>query len=58
MPIEECKRILGSVAEKMTDMEIEELRNIFIAIADLSIDSYLQKLRSNEQKYGNGISKS
>ncbi len=60
MSIGECKRILGRVAEKMTDPEIESLRDTFIVLSDLVIDSYLTKRKSilNEQKYGNGISKS
>jgi ABC-type transporter MlaC component len=54
----EARKILGKVAEKMTDSQIEELINIFIAFSDLAIDSYLQRLKLNEQKYENGISKS
>lgn len=60
MPIAECRRILGKIAEKMTDPEIESLRDTFIVLSDLAIDSYLakRKCKSNEQKYGNGISES
>ncbi len=43
LPLDICRKLLGNVAKSMTDAEIEDLRNIFIVIADLAIDSYLQK---------------
>ncbi|KKQ89240.1 MAG: hypothetical protein UT12_C0019G0009 [Candidatus Curtissbacteria bacterium GW2011_GWC2_38_9] len=47
IPIEECRKILGKAAEKMTDMEIESLRDVFIVLSDLAIDSYLTKRTKN-----------
>ncbi len=51
--IEECRKILGGAAEKMTDPEIESLRDTFIVLSDLAIDSYLEKrkCRLNENQY-------
>lgn len=43
LSILECRKILGKFAEKMTDSEIEELKNTFVTISDLAIDSYLAK---------------
>ena len=43
IPIEQCRKILGKAAEKMTDMEIESLRDVFVVLSDLAIDSYLFK---------------
>ena len=43
LSIEQCREILGKTAEKMTNSEVEELRNVFIALSDLAIDSYLTK---------------
>lgn len=43
LAIAKCRKILGKVAEKMTDSEIEGLRNTFVVLSDLAIDSYLAK---------------
>lgn len=43
--LETCRKILGKTAQKMSDQEIEELRNTFIVISDLAIDSFLKKTR-------------
>ena len=45
LSLTQCKEILGKIAEKMSDSEIEELRNIFIALSDLAIDSYIIKIK-------------
>ncbi len=54
-----CRKILGEISKNMTDSEIETLRDTFIVLSDLAIDSYLAKRKciSNEQKYENRISK-
>ncbi len=43
LSILECRKILGKIAEEMTDQEIEDLKNYFAAISDLAIDTYLDK---------------
>lgn len=43
MCIKKCRKILGKIAETMTDQEIENLRDTFIVLSDLAIDSYLAK---------------
>ena len=60
LTITRCRKILGKAAEKMTDTEIEELRNVFIVISDIAIDSYLakKKININQYKYEHAISKS
>jgi len=45
LTINQCREILEKSAETMTDLEIEELRNAFIVISDLAIDSYLAKIK-------------
>lgn len=45
LSLTQCKEILGKIAEKMSDSEIEELRNIFIALSDLAIESCLAKIK-------------
>lgn len=54
-----CKKILGEVSKNMADSEIESLRDTFVVLSDLAIDSYLakRKWKSDEQKYENRISK-
>ncbi len=53
LTIAECRKILSKTAEKMSDPEIESLRNTFIVLSDLAIDSYLAKRKSisNENQY-------
>ena len=50
-----CKQILGKSKETLTDSQIEQVRNIFVVLSDLVIDSYLLKRESKlkEQKYEN-----
>lgn len=57
--IARCKKILGKFAEKMTDSKIEQLRDTFVVLSDLAIDSYLVRRGSklNEEVYGNNISR-
>lgn len=59
LTITQCRKILGKVAQKMNDSEIEQLRDTFIVLSDLAIDSYLVKRNSklNEEVYGNNISR-
>lgn len=54
-----CRQILVKTAEKMSNEEIEGLRDSFVVLSDLAIDSYLAKRKSklNEEVYENGISK-
>lgn len=39
----QCREILGTSKEEMTDAEIEEVKNAFIVFSDLAIDSYLAR---------------
>ncbi len=43
LTVSQCKKILGKVAQKMNDSEIEQLRDTFVVLSDLAIDSYLEK---------------
>jgi len=53
LTVAQCRKILGNAALKMTDEEIEQLRDTFIVLSDLVIDSYLEKRKGkvNENKY-------
>lgn len=53
--VTQCRKIIGRTAEKMTDSEIEQLRDLFIVLSDLAIDSYLEKRKSisNGNNYEN-----
>ena len=43
LPISRCRHILNYSASEMSDAEIEELRDMFVVLSDLAIDSYLEK---------------
>lgn len=51
--IARCRKILGDAATGITDKEIEELRDFYIAFSDYVIDSRLEKLRlkNNQTSY-------
>ncbi len=53
--IDRCRKILGEAANDMSDKEIEELRDFYIAFSDYVIDSRIERLRLNEidKKYEN-----
>lgn len=55
LSINQCKQILGKSKETLTDSEIEQIRNIFVVLSDLAIDSYTFKRESEskKQKYEN-----
>lgn len=48
-----CRKILGDAAIDMTDKEIEELRDFYIAFSDYIIDSRIERLRlkNNQNLY-------
>lgn len=50
-----CRKILGDAGKNLSDREIEELRDTFIALSDFIIDSEVEKLRlkQNAQSYEN-----
>jgi len=57
MSIEEARKIMGEEAsKKYTDSEVEELVNVLSAIANLSIDMYIEmkqkKMSSSQQRGG------
>ena len=53
--VDRCRKILGKAADEMTDNQIEELRDFYIAFSDFVIDSEIEKsrLKQNAQSYGN-----
>ncbi|PIQ72310.1 hypothetical protein COY13_03880 [Candidatus Roizmanbacteria bacterium CG_4_10_14_0_2_um_filter_36_35] len=53
--VKKCRQILGNVAAGLTDKEIKELKDFYIAFSDYVIDSRLEKLnlRKNEKTYEN-----
>lgn len=53
--IQEAKEILGSKGRDYTDAQIEEIINLFVAISDLSIDSYLEKKKQQKEVVSGGI---
>jgi len=50
-----CREILKDAAAGLTDKEIEELRDFYIAFSDYITDTRLERLRLNEidKKYEN-----
>jgi len=50
-----CREILKDAAADLTDKEIKELRDFYIAFSDYVIDTRLERLRLNEidKKYEN-----
>lgn len=53
--VDRCRKILGDAAIGMTDKEVEELKDFYIAFSDYVIDSRIERLRLNEidKKYEN-----
>jgi len=43
--VQEARKILGRSGRDYTDQQVEEIINLFVAISDLAIDSYLEKKR-------------
>ncbi len=43
LSVTHCRKVLGKCAEKMTNSEIERLKDMFVVLSDLAIDSYLAK---------------
>lgn len=50
IPINKCREILVKTSGAMTDTEIEQLRNAFVVLSDLAIDSYLERKSSQTVK--------
>ena len=48
LSINQCKKILTKTSKVMTDVETEMIRNTFVVLADLAIDSFLAK-RNNQK---------
>jgi len=40
--ISKCRKLIGDKAEKMTNKEVEEVRDQFYKLADLAFDSWLE----------------
>lgn len=51
--VSHCRKILEDAGRKLTDHEIETLRDTFIALSDFVIDDEIEKLRlgKNEKTY-------
>ena len=45
--VAKARKIIGESGKKYTDQEIEEVTSIFIVMADLAIDSYLENRGKN-----------
>lgn len=58
--INRCRQILGEVGKNLTDKEIEEIRDCFIALTDLILDCEIKKLicKKNERSNQTTIPKS
>lgn len=48
LSIEESRKILGSIGEKMSDEEISKLRNELYQLVSLSLDSYIENKRGSK----------
>jgi len=50
-----CRKILGNAGNKLSDQQLETIRDTFIAFSDYVIDSEIEKLRlrKNEKTYEN-----
>ena len=46
--VKEARKILGKEAKQYTDEQIEEIVNLFAAMSDIAIDSYLEKKRQGK----------
>ncbi len=57
--ITHCRQILGDAANEFDDKGIEEIRDVFIGLAKLSIDGEIDKLKLKkyENHYGDQLSK-
>ena len=57
--VQQCRKILGVAGDKLSDQEIEAIRDTFISFSDFVIDSEIEKLilRKNEHSYEKQISK-
>jgi hypothetical protein len=47
--VQEARNILGSKGEDYSDDQIEEVLNLFVALSDLAIDSYLEKKKLRKE---------
>lgn len=51
--INQCREILGEVGNNLTDKEVEEIRDCFIALTDLIIEGEIKKLRCKQYERSN-----
>lgn len=51
--ISQCREILGEVGNNLTDKEVEEIRDCFIALTDLIIEGEIKKLRCKQYERSN-----
>lgn len=53
--ISHCRKILGVAGNRLSDQEVETIRDTFIAFSDYVIESEIEKLRlrKNENTYEN-----
>ena len=47
--VQEARKILGRSGREYTDQQVEEIINLFVAISDFAIDSYLEKKRRGKE---------
>lgn len=53
--INQCREILGEAGKNLTDKEIEEIRDCFIALTDLIIEQEIKKLNVKRYERSNQI---
>lgn len=53
--VQEARKILGGAGEEYSDQQIEEIVNLFVAMSDLAIDSYIQKKQLREEGVADAI---
>lgn len=53
--VEEAREILGKAGQEYTDDQVEEIINLFVAISDLAIDSYIEKKKLRKEEGADAV---
>lgn len=51
LTLEQCRKYLGEHESKMSDQEVEELKDLLYQLANVLVDGFL--MRDEEDKHGN-----
>jgi hypothetical protein len=50
LSIEECRKLLGSAAENMTDAQIESERDQMVALAHIVFDQFTEEMKRDPER--------